>query len=234
MWGRQVLAFPRAILTAAVSVVASQLHFTSLLPMPGLSPVSLDYTTTSSSPPHELWIALPWLILNFWFLASAGLQPHPNSIMLPTLSPPPLPSLIAPPAPAELHNFLEGPGISNYDTNKTQLDEAPFGRADDDYGPGSEPPPHDRLRYVSTFMPSRRRPPAAVGKPSFPRFKVFMGPKPQLVDTVESRTGGQTRLRTVRVSAHLEILGWSKQTAKLQERMAGSARHWSPPNRSLI
>ncbi|EJK57778.1 hypothetical protein THAOC_22147, partial [Thalassiosira oceanica] len=46
---------------------------------------------------------------------------------------------------------------SNYDTNKTQLDEAPFGRADDDYGPGSEPPPHDRLRYVSTFMPSRRR-----------------------------------------------------------------------------
>ncbi|EJK50638.1 hypothetical protein THAOC_30324 [Thalassiosira oceanica] len=62
---------------------------------------------------------------------------------------------------------------SNYDTNKTQLDEAPFGRADDDYGPGSEPPPHDRLRYVSTFMPSRRRPPAAVGKPSFPRFKVY-------------------------------------------------------------
>ncbi|EJK61109.1 hypothetical protein THAOC_18452, partial [Thalassiosira oceanica] len=62
---------------------------------------------------------------------------------------------------------------SNYDTNKTQLDEAPFGRADDDYGPGSEPSPHDRLRYVSTFMPSRRRPPAAVGKPSFPRFKVY-------------------------------------------------------------
>ncbi|EJK59861.1 hypothetical protein THAOC_19867, partial [Thalassiosira oceanica] len=66
---------------------------------------------------------------------------------------------------------------SNYDTNKTQLDEAPFGRADDDYGPGSEPPPHDRLRYVSTFMPSRRRPPAAVGKPSFPRFKVYYLPR---------------------------------------------------------
>ncbi|EJK73226.1 hypothetical protein THAOC_05155, partial [Thalassiosira oceanica] len=61
---------------------------------------------------------------------------------------------------------------TNYDTNKTHLDEAPFGRADDDNGPGSEPPPHDRKRYVSTFMLSRRRPPAAVGKPSFPRFKV--------------------------------------------------------------
>ncbi|EJK62116.1 hypothetical protein THAOC_17284, partial [Thalassiosira oceanica] len=54
-------------------------------------------------------------------------------------------------------------GISNYDTNKTHLDEAPFGCADDDNGPGSEPPPHDRKRYVSTFMLSRRRPPAAVG-----------------------------------------------------------------------
>ncbi|EJK57147.1 hypothetical protein THAOC_22841 [Thalassiosira oceanica] len=57
-----------------------------------------------------------------------------------------------------------GTQIFNYDTNKTQLDEAPFGLADDDYGPGSEPPPHDRKRYVSTFMPSRRRPPAAVRK----------------------------------------------------------------------
>ncbi|EJK48348.1 hypothetical protein THAOC_32865 [Thalassiosira oceanica] len=66
---------------------------------------------------------------------------------------------------------------SNYDTNKTQLDEAPFGRADDDNGPGSEPPPHDRLRYVSAFMPSRRRSPAAVGKPSFPRFKVYYLPR---------------------------------------------------------
>ncbi|EJK51901.1 hypothetical protein THAOC_28884 [Thalassiosira oceanica] len=57
--------------------------------------------------------------------------------------------------------------------NKTRLDEAPFGRADDDNGPGSEPPPHDRKRYVSTFITSRRRSPAAVGKPSFPRLKVY-------------------------------------------------------------
>ncbi|EJK52447.1 hypothetical protein THAOC_28273, partial [Thalassiosira oceanica] len=35
----------------------------------------------------------------------------------------------------------------------------------------------------------------------------LLGPMPQLVDTVESRTGGQARLRTVRVSAHLGILG---------------------------
>ncbi|EJK57324.1 hypothetical protein THAOC_22644, partial [Thalassiosira oceanica] len=65
--------------------------------------------------------------------------------------------------------------ISNYDTNKTRLDEAPFGRADDDNGPGSEPPPHDNKRYVSTFITitSRRRSPAAVGKQSFPRFKGY-------------------------------------------------------------
>ncbi|EJK71113.1 hypothetical protein THAOC_07478 [Thalassiosira oceanica] len=78
-----------------------------------------------------------------------------------------------------VHSRLDSLGnwISNYDTNKTHLDEAPFGRADDDYGPGSEPPPHDRKRYVSTFMLSRRRPPAAVGKPSFPRFKVYYLPR---------------------------------------------------------
>ncbi|EJK68627.1 hypothetical protein THAOC_10174 [Thalassiosira oceanica] len=67
--------------------------------------------------------------------------------------------------------------ISNYDTNKTRLDEAPFGRADDDNGPGSEPPPHDHKRYVSTFITGRRRSPAAVGKPSFPRFKVYYLPR---------------------------------------------------------
>ncbi|EJK55897.1 hypothetical protein THAOC_24311, partial [Thalassiosira oceanica] len=36
--------------------------------------------------------------------------------------------------------------VTSYHTNKTRLAEAPFGRADDDNGPGSEPPPHDRLR----------------------------------------------------------------------------------------
>ncbi|EJK60407.1 hypothetical protein THAOC_19248 [Thalassiosira oceanica] len=45
----------------------------------------------------------------------------------------------------------------NYDTNKTHLNEAPFGRTDDDNEPGSELPPHDRKRYdVSTF-PSESR-----------------------------------------------------------------------------
>ncbi|EJK55944.1 hypothetical protein THAOC_24256 [Thalassiosira oceanica] len=41
-----------------------------------------------------------------------------------------------------------------------------------DNGPGSEPPPHGRFRYVSTFVTSRRRPPAAVGKPIFTYFPV--------------------------------------------------------------
>ncbi|EJK51817.1 hypothetical protein THAOC_28978 [Thalassiosira oceanica] len=92
--------------------------------------------------------------------------------------------------------------ITSYHTNKTRLAEAPFGpvgddngpvsepaphdrlrakqhRAEaapgpdgDDNGPGSEPPPHGRFRYVSTFVTSRRRPPAAVGKPSFTYFPV--------------------------------------------------------------
>ncbi|EJK58627.1 hypothetical protein THAOC_21234, partial [Thalassiosira oceanica] len=34
----------------------------------------------------------------------------------------------------------------SYHTNKTRLAEAPFGPVGDDNGPGSEPPPHDRLR----------------------------------------------------------------------------------------
>ena len=38
--------------------------------------------------------------------------------------------------------------ITPYHTNKTRLAEAPFGPVGDDNGPGSEPPPHDRLRYV--------------------------------------------------------------------------------------
>ncbi|EJK67027.1 hypothetical protein THAOC_11987 [Thalassiosira oceanica] len=67
--------------------------------------------------------------------------------------------------------FLSGRfAPTSYHTNKTSLAEAPFGPVGDDNGPGSEPPPHDRLRY--TFMPGRRRPPAAVGKPSFAYFPV--------------------------------------------------------------
>ncbi|EJK66459.1 hypothetical protein THAOC_12624 [Thalassiosira oceanica] len=50
--------------------------------------------------------------------------------------------------------------------------EAAPGPDGDDNGPGSEPPPHGRFRYVSTFFTSRRRPPAAVGKPSFAYFPV--------------------------------------------------------------
>ena len=58
--------------------------------------------------------------------------------------------------------FLSGQlAPTSYHTNKTRLAKAPFGRADDDNGPGSEPPPHDRKRYVSTFITSRRRPPTA-------------------------------------------------------------------------
>ncbi|EJK54222.1 hypothetical protein THAOC_26178 [Thalassiosira oceanica] len=38
--------------------------------------------------------------------------------------------------------------VTSYHTNKTRLAEAPFGPVGDDNGPGSEPPPHDRLRYV--------------------------------------------------------------------------------------
>ncbi|EJK55458.1 hypothetical protein THAOC_24811, partial [Thalassiosira oceanica] len=54
---------------------------------------------------------------------------------------------------------------------ETRLAEAPFGPVGDDNGPGLEPPPHIRKRYVSTFTTSRRWPPAALGKPSFSRFK---------------------------------------------------------------
>ncbi|EJK54704.1 hypothetical protein THAOC_25646, partial [Thalassiosira oceanica] len=67
--------------------------------------------------------------------------------------------------------------ISNYHKNKTRLAEAASGPDGDDNEPGSEPPPHDCFRYVSTFTPSRRRSQAAVGKPSFPRFKVYYLPR---------------------------------------------------------
>ena len=63
--------------------------------------------------------------------------------------------------------------LTTYDyTDKTHIAEAPLGLKSDDNGPGSEPPPHDRFRYVQSSMPSRRRPPAAVGKPPFAYFSV--------------------------------------------------------------
>ncbi|EJK64921.1 hypothetical protein THAOC_14290, partial [Thalassiosira oceanica] len=58
------------------------------------------------------------------------------------------------------------------DRAKQHRAEAAPGPDGDDNGPGSEPPPHGRFRYVSTFVTSRRRPPAAVGKPSFTYFPV--------------------------------------------------------------
>ena len=47
--------------------------------------------------------------------------------------------------------------------------EASFDLYGDDNGPGSEPPPQDRIRYALTVTPSRRWPPSGVvvGKPSF-------------------------------------------------------------------
>ncbi|EJK53639.1 hypothetical protein THAOC_26877 [Thalassiosira oceanica] len=58
------------------------------------------------------------------------------------------------------------------DRAKQHRAEAAPGPDGDDNGPGSEPPPHGRFRYVSKFVTSRRRPPAAVGKPSFTYFPV--------------------------------------------------------------
>ena len=81
--------------------------------------------------------------------------------------------------------------ITSYDTNKTRLDEAPFGRPDDDNGPGSEPPQRNRFGIATAFMPSRRRSPAAPGKPIFPRLKVYYLPRrrvrfePRPLDFVE-------------------------------------------------
>ncbi|EJK55724.1 hypothetical protein THAOC_24513 [Thalassiosira oceanica] len=66
--------------------------------------------------------------------------------------------------------------VALYERGKTPLpgdtQGSTFGPVGDDNGPGSEPPPHDRLRYVSTFMSNRRRPPAAVGKLSITYFPV--------------------------------------------------------------
>ncbi|EJK59959.1 hypothetical protein THAOC_19766 [Thalassiosira oceanica] len=67
--------------------------------------------------------------------------------------------------------------ITSYHTNKTRLAEAPFGLVGDDKGPGSEPPPRNRIGITTAFMPSRRRSPAAPGKPSFPYFKADYLPR---------------------------------------------------------
>ena len=67
--------------------------------------------------------------------------------------------------------------VTNYNTNKTRLAEASFGLIGDDNGPGSEPPPQDRGALVSTFMTSRRRSPAAPGKPSITYFKADYLPR---------------------------------------------------------
>ncbi|EJK69661.1 hypothetical protein THAOC_09059 [Thalassiosira oceanica] len=64
-----------------------------------------------------------------------------------------------------------------YDTNKTCRAEAPFGPAGDDNRRRYEPPPWDRIGLATAVVPSRRRPPAALGKPSFPCFKVYYLPR---------------------------------------------------------
>ncbi|EJK45372.1 hypothetical protein THAOC_36016 [Thalassiosira oceanica] len=67
--------------------------------------------------------------------------------------------------------FLSGRlAPTSYHTNKTRL-------VGDDNWPGSEPPPRNRIGIATAFVPSRRRSPAAVGKPSFPRFKVYYLPR---------------------------------------------------------
>ncbi|EJK56546.1 hypothetical protein THAOC_23546 [Thalassiosira oceanica] len=84
------------------------------------------------------------------------------------------------PSPRPLDSVNAPLAITSYHTNKTRLAEAPFGPVGDDNGPGSEPPPRNCIGIVTAFMPSlpsRRRSPAAVGKPSFPRFKVYYLPR---------------------------------------------------------
>ncbi|EJK61557.1 hypothetical protein THAOC_17934, partial [Thalassiosira oceanica] len=52
---------------------------------------------------------------------------------------------------------------------KLSLTEAPLGRVGD-IGPGSEPPPRNRIGIVTAFVPSSRQSPAAPRKPSFSYF----------------------------------------------------------------
>ncbi|EJK69059.1 hypothetical protein THAOC_09722, partial [Thalassiosira oceanica] len=75
-----------------------------------------------------------------------------------------------------------------YDTNKTRRAEAPFGPAGDGNGRRYEPPPRDRIGLVTAFMPSRRRLPAAPGKPSFPYFKVYYLPRRCVLAEPSQRT----------------------------------------------
>ncbi|EJK68379.1 hypothetical protein THAOC_10445 [Thalassiosira oceanica] len=74
---------------------------------------------------------------------------------------------------------LAAPGKPSFPRFKGTKDRATQHRTEAFSGPGgdvnwhgSEPQPHDRFRYVSTFVTSLRRPPAAVGKPSFAFFSV--------------------------------------------------------------
>ncbi|EJK71384.1 hypothetical protein THAOC_07185 [Thalassiosira oceanica] len=64
--------------------------------------------------------------------------------------------------------------------DQTTRAEAAPGPDGDDNGPGSEPLPHGRFRYVLTFVKSRQRPPVAVGKPIFTYFPVDYLPHDRL------------------------------------------------------
>ena len=72
-----------------------------------------------------------------------------------------------------------------YDTNKTRPTDAPFGIVGNDNGRRYEPPPHDRVDMVSTFMLSHRRSPTAVGKPSFACFKGYYLPRRRVLFRAE-------------------------------------------------
>ncbi|EJK48362.1 hypothetical protein THAOC_32851 [Thalassiosira oceanica] len=78
--------------------------------------------------------------------------------------------------------------IAWYDTNKTRRAEASFGPAGDDNGRRYEPPPQDRIGLATAVVPSRRRPPAAPGKPSFPYFKVYYLPRRCVLAEPSQRT----------------------------------------------
>ena len=101
--------------------------------------------------------------------------------------------------------------ITSYHTNKTRLAEAPFGPDGDDNEPGSEPPPHDRFRYVSTFTPSRRRSQAAVGKPIFPRFKVYYLPRRRVRFEPRPLDLRHRLLHDARAYGRSEDHGWNKR-----------------------
>ena len=69
------------------------------------------------------------------------------------------------------HRLVVESSPPGYDTiEQKHRPEVSFDLYDDDNGPGSEPPPQDRLRLVSAVTPSHRQSPAAVGKQSFACF----------------------------------------------------------------